>query len=427
VSGVDLVIFAAVLLFIGGAKVADDLQSAREWLRTQRATWADLARASGLTIIGPPRAGDPHVRARRGPLTVTITPYGAPRVVAAVVTIAGLPKGLRVSHETVRTQAVRLLGVRDLVLGDPDFDAALFLEGDPLLFRAAFDEPTRRSALRLLGSVADGEGVVDGVLRLRCTNASFPRTLDPPDFLRQALALADRLSGERVEERLAAIVRSDPESAVRARALELLRDERPAHPSTREAFLAACDDADPFVRLIGAEALGPREGHATLLALATTGTVPDEVSSRAIAALRSALPVEQARTILEASIGARRTLTATACVERLAHEGAAHADVIAWAFQQKDGVVPLVVARALGRCGTAAHVPLLRDVDRAEMAHGPLAAACRDAIAAIQQRAQGATPGQLSLASDGGEVSLTDDPRGRLELPHGTDEPGRRG
>ena len=141
VSGVELVVFAAVLLFIGAAKVADDLESAREWMRTQRETWADLARANGLTI-DPPRAGDPYVRARRGPLTVTITPFGAPRVVAAFLTIAGLPKGLRVSHETVRTQAVRLLGVRDLLLGDPDFDAALFVEGDPLLLRAAFDEPT---------------------------------------------------------------------------------------------------------------------------------------------------------------------------------------------------------------------------------------------------------------------------------------------
>ena len=85
--------------------------------------------------------------------------------------------------------------------------------------------------------------MIDGALRLRCTSASFPRTLDPPDFLRQALALADRLSGERAEERLAAIVRSDPETAVRARALELLRDERPDHPSTHDAFLAGCDDA----------------------------------------------------------------------------------------------------------------------------------------------------------------------------------------
>ena len=115
----------------------------------------------------------------------------------------------------------------------------------------------------------------------------------------------------------------------------------------------------------------------------------------------------------------------------MARDGAAYADWIAWAFRRRDGSLPLVVARALGRCGTTAHVPALRDVEEAEKGRGPLAAACRAAIAAIQERSRGAMPGQLSLASDGGEVSLADDTRGRLELPPGPvgrrDDPGRRG
>jgi hypothetical protein len=426
VTGFEIVVFVGVLLAIGGGKLADRWRYAQAWLRTQSETWASLARAHGLEVQDPSRSDGVSVRARRGSLTVTIKPFGSPHVVAATLTVDGLPKGLRVSRESVRTQAARLVGARDFLLGDPDFDAALFLEGDPLLLRAAFDEPTRRIARRLLGvhssdrdrlavDTAD-EGVTEGTLRLRCTNATFPRTLDPPDFLRQALALADRLSGEDAEERLAAIVRSDRVHAVRARALELLSKERPGHPSTLEASLAACRDVDPLVRVIGAAALGPHDGQATLLALAPDATVPDEVSSRAVAALGNALPVEQARAILEGSIGAGRTLTATACVARLVHEGAEQADVIAWAVQRKSGVVSLAVAETIGRFGTTAHVPVLRAVEQAEVGQGALAAACRRAIASIQERAQGARPGQLSLASGGGDLSLAEAAQGRLDL-----------
>lgn len=73
-------------------------------------------------------------------------------------------------------------------------------------------------------------------------------------------------------------------------------------------------------------------------------------------------------------------------------------------------------ARALGRCGTPAHVPLLRDAERVMGGSGPLAGTCRAAVAAIQARQAPASPGQRSLSANGGEVSLADDARGRITV-----------
>lgn len=65
------------------------------------------------------------IHARRRSLSVTITPFGAPHVVAAALAIDGLLKGPRVSQESLRTEAVRMAGVQDLVLGGPAFERDL--------------------------------------------------------------------------------------------------------------------------------------------------------------------------------------------------------------------------------------------------------------------------------------------------------------
>jgi hypothetical protein len=426
----DVILVAAGLLMFGGAKVADDVRRQRAWLRDQRATWADLARARGLAVSNSPKhfLAAASVVGRRKPITVTITPYGGVGLTAASVTIDGLPKPLRVAHRSIRTEAARLVAGDGLVLGDPRFDETFVLDGDPLVLRAAFDEETRAAALRLFGSRQSvaGElalggmgsltGVSGGTLRVACSDASIPRTPEPEELLRLALALVDRLSGAQVEERLAAIARRDSVNAVRLAALELLRDERPGHPVTREALVAGCADAEPFIRLTAATALGPRDGRAALQPLASSTAVSDELSAGAVGALRSALAPDDARAILAESLRRRRPLTAAACVDRLAHEGSAHADAIARVLAGSGGPLAVAAARALGRCGTAAHVPVLRDAERAAAGFAELATACRGAVAAIQARPGEASPGQLSLASEGGEVSLADEARGRLGL-----------
>jgi hypothetical protein len=76
--------------------------------------------------------------------------------------------------------------------------------------------------------------------------------------------------------------------------------------------------------------------------------------------------------------------------------------------------------------GTAAAVlPLKEAADG--LFPGELRRAARQAVAEIQSRAQGAAPGQLSLAGgeegrlslaqEGGELSLAESPEGQLSLP----------
>jgi HEAT repeat protein len=82
--------------------------------------------------------------------------------------------------------------------------------------------------------------------------------------------------------------------------------------------------------------------------------------------------------------------------------------------------VPAAAARSLGRLGTARAVPALRD---AEDQGGEVRRAAREAIALIQTRLTGATPGQVSLAGASGELSVVDPADGRVTLD--TDEPSR--
>jgi HEAT repeat protein len=77
--------------------------------------------------------------------------------------------------------------------------------------------------------------------------------------------------------------------------------------------------------------------------------------------------------------------------------------------------VRLAAAVALGQVGTAASVlPLKAAAER----EGGLRKAAREAVAQIQSRLGGASPGQLSLAGgDGGALSLAEeDPRGQVSV-----------
>jgi len=83
--------------------------------------------------------------------------------------------------------------------------------------------------------------------------------------------------------------------------------------------------------------------------------------------------------------------------------------------------VKLAAAVALGRSGSAAAVASLRQIETAspDAAHRR---AARQAIAEIQERLTGASPGQLSLAEgESGQLSLSEDAVGRVSLPENDD------
>ncbi len=270
---------------------------------------------------------------------------------------------------------------------------------------------------------------------------AFARRLEPPKDL--ACSLADRLAGE-------------PEARARLLLLDTLLEEFPEAEAARSALLASRSDPDARVRLRAGIRLGP-EGQKVLLDLAGGEGAEDEINAQALAALGGSVAVPDVLRVLHEALRLRKLETSATCLELLAKADGPEAIAalgrvlaverggLAGAAAQALGAtddpaaeVPLLAAlagtheesrvaavRALGRVGTAAAVPALKD---AEAGDGRLRHAARQAIAEIHSRLSGASPGQLSLAEgESGELSLAeDDATGRLSLAGSKRPTGRR-
>jgi hypothetical protein len=96
--------------------------------------------------------------------------------------------------------------------------------------------------------------------------------------------------------------------------------------------------------------------------------------------------------------------------------------LLALATEGQDYALRLAAVRALGQVGSAHAVPSLADLASAGSAD--LRRAGREAIATIQARLHGATPGQLSLdPGSAGQIALADDAAGRLSEAPAKDDP----
>lgn len=241
--------------------------------------------------------------------------------------------------------------------------------------------------------------------------------------------------------------------------LRLLVREFPGEPGTLDTLRnAAWSDLSLEIRLRAASELGV-EGHPVLVALAES-MVDDLVSAQAVSALKQILPFERVRAILDLSLRRRRLQTARACLEVLGYSGdAADIDMLAKVMALEQGELavtaalalgvtgcaaaepPLILAlqgettddvrvaaaKALGRVGSAAAVLPLKEATERSAGNPEILRALRQAIAEIQSRLPGASPGQLSLAgvevgqlslaqAEAGQLSLAADPAGQLSL-----------
>jgi hypothetical protein len=180
------------------------------------------------------------------------------------------------------------------------------------------------------------------------------------DVLQLLLDIARRLARPLdVPQGLADNARQDPVPGVRLHNLLLLIRELPEETKTAETLQAARSDPSPLVRL--------RVAPVAARALAATGSPAAE-------------------------------------------------EPLIQALGREEEDVRMAAAEALGRIGTVAAVLPLKEL--AERFRGETRRAARQAIAEIQSRAEGASPGQLSLtAEEAGQLSLADDPAGRLSLP----------
>lgn len=425
-------------LLANGAVVASGLRAQRRRLQLRQ----DIAAACGLKVVKVSSSGAIRlkVEARVGPVKVRIEDSKAQRYdLWIAITFPGPPgfSGVR-----MRREAYRPPGAREIEAGDELFDSRFFVEGPSRLLAVLLDAETR--AL-LLSVNLEGELEISGSeIRLETHDERLP------DLLPLLLDITRRFTdGVDVAQRLAENARQDPEAGVRLRNLLVLARELPGEPGTIEALRAACSDPSPQIRLRAAMALGA-EGRGVLAELAES-TEDDAISAQAVAAVGRELPFEHTRGILEHALRRRRLQTARSCLEALGQSGnAAAVDLLEKVLAIEKGELavaaalalgmigspdaepPLLLAlrrekmdirvaaaTALGRAGSAAAVLPLKDA--ADSARdNELRRATRQAIAEIQSRLQGASPGQLSLAgAEAGQLSLTDAEAGRLSLAQG--------
>ena len=408
-------------------------------LESQGTLWARLRQAGGLDDVAVTIGEYHRGKKDRGTRIVLRTPDSR-------------MAGLTLHAESVATDLRRMFGSSEIEVGDPEFDSAFFVGGQPGPSHAFLDCETRRRLLDLKGGcrrmkLAGGELTVD-VREWR--GGDLVSTLPP--VLQQLLEIGRRWPHHsETAARVADNVRRDPQTGVRMQNLLALIHELPQDPITEPTLRAASADPWPEIRLQAGIALGPK-GHDVLLALAEGRE--DDVPAAAIAALGPALVPERAMAILDNAIGTRRDRTAAACVAVLGRTGG-DLGMARLARILLDGgfdYLKVAAAEALGASGRAsAEAPLLGalrqwrlDVRRAAVAglgqvgtvasvlplqeaaarENSLRSTVRESIAAIQSRASGAAPGQLSISdADTGQLSLADHDAGRLSLP--ADERGR--
>jgi HEAT repeat protein len=118
---------------------------------------------------------------------------------------------------------------------------------------------------------------------------------------------------------------------------------------------------------------------------------------------------------LAAALASARGPVAVAAAEALGAIGSAAAEApLVAALLAPEVVVATAAAHALARCGGVGAVP---DLKEAEERGGDVRRAARAAIASIQSRLTGATPGQVSLVGgDAGQLSVVDSTDGRVSL-----------
>jgi hypothetical protein len=261
-------------------------------------------------------------------------------------------------------------------------------------------------------------------------------------------------TGADAADRLAGLLRSERDHAVRAAILGVLARTHPGHTATDAACEAALRSEHASIRLEAAIGLG-EAGRTTLRELTTGRTLSDADTARAVSALGPHLTIQDALAALARARkgggkGGRkrpRLATARACIEALGTMGpraleplkrlvsdedfmlaadAAEAlgetgcaeaeDALIAALGRTEDVVREAAIRGLARVGTVAAMLPLR---RAEDEQGSFGRRAGEAIAAIRART-GLAAGQVTLAERaGGEVSLAQDGAGQVSLNDG--------
>jgi HEAT repeat protein len=293
--------------------------------------------------------------------------------------------------------------------------------------------------------------LVNGELRADVRERPRPTTSQLTDVVGALIAIATRF--ERPPDlpaRLASGLAREPQWRVRLQGLDLLATSYPNDQAALAALRHALADENAEVRLHAAIALG-EEGEATLLEIASSERRDDATAARAVHALGDRMPPDVAMAVLRQTLRLRHLQTAAALIDTLGQLGGAEVvTLMVKVLLVESGPMAVAAAQALGKAGTreveeALLSALVRDVLGLRLAviealghigtvravlpiedaaarpdsDTDVRSAARQAVAEIQSRLPGASPGQLSIADgEAGHLSLADDdPRGRVSLP----------
>ena len=418
-------------------------------VRERGRVWTQAAASVGLTdlVLRQPFIGSQTLLARAGRFEIRIDSQARDRDAedtrVALVDSKGAFGALSIRREQ-GMELAKLFGTSEIELGDTGFDGAFFVGGPPALVYSFLDNPTRAILFRL-----NEEGSVQVTSTAICAQfleGDEERLL--PFTLRSLIALGERLV-RRTETavRLAANARDDPYPGVRLSNLRCLIREFGEDPVVDGTLRAACSDRSAEIRIQAATALGD-DGLDTLMAMADDMGLGDAWSAAAVTALGRRFSFEAAEATLDRALHGRRFETARACIEVLGSTNEAAIEPLVRALEVEASLVPAAAARALGslraaaaeapliralrgdapglrlaaaealgRCGSVAAVAPLRGAAERH-SESAFRRAVRQAVAEIQARQPGASPGQLSLVvTEAGQLSLAGAETGQLSFP----------
>ena len=450
-----VVMLLAVPLMIRAERVAREKQ-----LRG----WRSVAKRLGLKEVESsyPPFGSPRLRGKAGGRRVELSREQPMKgVIFTRLSVEG-NSGLTLLNQGATGAGPNRWGEREVELGDEAFDAKVEIHGAADRARALLDVDTRRVVLQMLGgrlempgrpavTIAGTVSLCDGDLR-----AMLPERPRPPapedvhEALEALLDLVERFERPaNVAQRLASTLEREPQWRARLEGVVLLSTSYPTDPATLGALRHALADEVPAVRLQAAIGLGD-EGLPALREIAAAEGIGDATAAHAIDVLGDRLPAEACEAALRQALRRRRLQTADACIKALARVGGASgARLLAKVMLLEGGPLAIAAAQALGksgdgeaegallealgrggdltvpviealgRVGTVRAVLPIKEAAGQDTADLELRRAVRQAVAEIQSRLPGASPGQVSIAEgEGGQLSLADDdPRGQVSLP----------
>lgn len=404
----------------------------------RNAAWRRAAVELGLgfdeSFFSPPRL---RGRVRGYEVTVDVENDRAGKGVSVRVGGHGLlPSELFLTREGWGSRLVKSIrGGEDLVTGDPLFDREVFVQGPSADTLARLDARARR---QIRAALAVPMTKVEGGQIVR--ERDLGGTSDVVRQIEELVSLAEclRLTRE-VPDKLAHNVEHEVVPEVRLSNLRRLQS-MPSHPAAERASRAACEDADPRLRLEGAMHLG-EDGFNVLAALVDTTDdgshrsprpdmrLPVRIqalrhlvqrfdASRVAPIIRRQLEIGTPR-LLEAAIEGAGRLRLTSLLPDLrakipeADEAVALAITEAVTRIADDTAEPDLLrlldhgsprvqersAEALGAHGTVHAIPALRE-RAAGSSTRTLRRAAQRAIQSIQERLEGAEPGQLAVTND---------------------------